>query len=50
MVRLYLEKYEKPDGNRLQKTSGVLGELVAIALELSGLPKFTGRDAPTVIT
>ena len=49
-VRLYIEKYEAPSGSLHQKTADVVGELVQIALQLSGLPKFTGRDAPTVIT
>lgn len=49
-VRLYLEKYEPPSGNLTQHQFEVVKPLAAIALELSQLPSFTGRDAPTVIT
>jgi len=49
-VRLYLEKYEAADGNLTQHQFEVVKPLVAIALELSQLATYTGRDAPTVIT
>jgi len=49
-VRLYLEKFEGPSGNLNQHQFEVVKPLGAIALELSQLKKFTGRDAPTVIT
>jgi phosphoglucomutase len=49
-VRLYLEKYEPPSGDLFQHQFDVVKPLAAIALELSQLQTYTGRDAPTVIT
>lgn len=49
-VRMYLEKYEPDPTKTKQITSSVMGELVAFALELSELQKFTGASSPTVIT
>jgi len=49
-VRLYLEKYEAPEGNLTQHQFEVVKPLAAIAMELSGLKEATGRDTPTVIT
>ncbi|XP_011207420.2 phosphoglucomutase [Bactrocera dorsalis] len=47
-VRLYIDSYEKD--NVLGQASVMLKPLIDIALEISQLPKFTGRNAPTVIT
>lgn len=47
-VRLYIDSYEKKDVTG--KASEMLKPLIDIALEISDLPKFTGRNAPTVIT
>jgi len=49
-VRLYLEKYEPASGNLNQHQFEVVKPLAEIALELSQLATFTGRDTPTVIT
>merc|ERR1711904_583493 len=49
-VRLYLEKYQAPDGDLFQHQFDVVKPLAEIALELSNLQEYTGRDAPTVIT
>merc|ERR1712203_87856 len=49
-VRLYLEKYEAPSGNLTQHQFDVVKPLAAIALDLSNLKEYTGRDAPSVIT
>jgi len=49
-VRLYLEKYEGPDGDLGKHQFDVVKPLAAIALEISKLAEFTGRDEPTVIT
>jgi len=49
-IRLYLEKYEAPSGNLGMHAFDVVKPLAAIALELSQLKDYTGRDAPTVIT
>lgn len=47
-VRLYIDSYEKD--NVLGQASDMLKPLIDIALQISKLPSFTGRDAPTVIT
>lgn len=47
-VRLYIEAYEAKDV--LGAASEMLKPLINIALEVSQLKKYTGRDAPTVIT
>lgn len=49
-IRLYLEKYEAPDGNLTQHQFEVVKPLAAIAFEMSQLATYTGRDSPTVIT
>jgi len=49
-VRLYLEKYESPEGNLNQHQFEVVKPLAEIALKLSDLGTYTGRDTPTVIT
>merc|ERR1712003_200379 len=49
-VRLYLEKYEPASGNLKQHQFDVVKPLADIALALSNLKDYTGRDAPTVIT
>merc|ERR1712046_73720 len=47
-VRLYLEKYEGKDGNLTQHQFEVVKPLAKIALEMSKLQEYTGRDTPTV--
>merc|ERR1711924_564351 len=49
-IRLYLEKYQAPDGDLFQHQFEVGKPQAAIAFELSKLQEYTGRDAPTVIT
>merc|ERR1711865_498418 len=49
-VRMYLEKYEPKDGNLEQGAFDVVRPLADIALKLSDLKNFTGREAPSVIT
>lgn len=49
-VRMYLEKYEPASGHLDLPTAEAMKELVHVALELSQLQQFTGRDTPTVIT
>jgi len=48
LFSLYIDSYEKE--NVLGQASVMLKPLIDIALEISQLPKFTGRNAPTVIT
>lgn len=47
-VRLYIDSYEQK--NVLGEASVMLKPLIDIALQVSQLPAFTGRSAPTVIT
>jgi phosphoglucomutase len=47
-VRMYLENYQPTDISQI--TGEMMGPLVAVALELSQLKKFTGVESPTVIT
>jgi phosphoglucomutase len=49
-VRLYLEKYEAPGGDLGKHQFDVVRPLADVALELSKLQEFTGRESPTVIT
>jgi len=49
-VRLYLEKYEAATGDLGKHQFDVVKPLAAIALEISKLQEYTGRDTPTVIT
>merc|ERR1719188_1856751 len=49
-IRLYLEKYEPTSGDLGKHQFDVVRPLAAIALEISKLKEFTGRDTPTVIT
>merc|ERR1719215_496548 len=49
-VRLYLEKYVDPSGDLGQHAFDVVKPLAAVAMELSDLQTYTGRDTPTVIT
>ncbi|KAI8980302.1 hypothetical protein BDB01DRAFT_851904 [Pilobolus umbonatus] len=49
-VRLYVEKYSNDSSEYKQETQKALKPLIDVALELSQLKKYTGRDTPTVIT
>jgi len=49
-VRLYLEKYTDPSGDLGRDAFEVVKPLASIAMELSSLQTYTGRDTPTVIT
>merc|ERR1719182_643851 len=44
-VRMYLEKYQSPDGDLTKHQFDVVLPLAAAALELSNLKEYTGRDA-----
>lgn len=44
------EKYEADVAAQDQPTAAALAPLVAIALKLAEIERFTGRTAPTVIT
>jgi len=49
-VRLYLEKYVAPSGDLGLSAFDVVKPLAAVALELSKLATYTGRNEPSVIT
>ncbi|XP_043266020.1 phosphoglucomutase [Colletes gigas] len=49
-IRVYVDSFEDDPTSLKKDAQEVLKPLVNIALELSKLREFTGRDAPTVIT
>lgn len=49
-VRLYVEKYSNTPEEYPKDTQQALKPLIDVALELSELVKYTGRNEPTVIT
>jgi len=49
-VRLYVEKYSRNAAEYGEDAQVGLKPLIEVALALSKLPEFTGRDKPTVIT
>jgi phosphoglucomutase len=49
-VRVYIEKYDLNPAHHGQSTGAALEPLIKLALDLSKLKEFTGRETPTVIT
>jgi phosphoglucomutase len=49
-IRMYLEKYEAATGDLGMHQFEVVKPLAAVALSVSKLQEYTGRDKPTVIT
>ncbi|CAG8483658.1 10388_t:CDS:10 [Acaulospora colombiana] len=49
-IRLYMEKYSRNASEYESDTQEALKPLIDVALEISELRKFTGREKPTVIT
>ena len=49
-LRVYIERYEKPDGDLGQDTQGALADLIRLSHELAGIEQRTGRTAPDVVT
>ncbi|WP_108461226.1 alpha-D-glucose phosphate-specific phosphoglucomutase [Devosia naphthalenivorans] len=49
-LRLYLERYEAPDGRHDLETQMALEPLIALADDLAGVKQRTGRQEPSVIT
>jgi phosphoglucomutase len=47
-IRLYVEKFDQEHHDLESQTA--IQDLVSIALEISELKAFTGREEPTVIT
>ena len=49
-VRVYVEKYTKDESQYSLETAEGLKGLIEVALKISQLKEFLGRDTPTVIT
>ena len=49
-IRLYLEKYEGPDGALDGDVGAMLSDLIAAAEAIAGIKRHSGRTAPDVIT
>ncbi len=49
-LRVYIERYEKPDGDLGQDTQAALADLIQLSRELAGIEQRTGRKAPDVVT
>lgn len=49
-LRVYLERYEAPDGAHDRDTQDALADLIALADAVAEIGARTGRDAPSVIT
>jgi phosphoglucomutase len=49
-LRVYIERYEPDPAKHGLETQAALADLVAAADAIAGIRRYTGRDAPTVIT
>lgn len=49
-LRVYLERYESPDGRLAEETPAMLADLIAAAEAIAGIAAYTGRTAPDVVT
>lgn len=49
-LRVYLERYEGPDGRLAEETPTMLADLVAAADAIAGIVAHSGRTAPDVVT
>lgn len=49
-IRMYVEAYQADTDKLDMPTAVALADLVTLALDLAQVARFTGRDAPTVIT
>ena len=49
-IRIYIEKYEPPEGDLGQDAQAALADLIALSRSLSEIETRTGRAAPSVIT
>ena len=50
MFRMYIEQYSNDPSTYGKDAAEALGPIIQIALKLSQLQEFTGREKPTVIT
>jgi phosphoglucomutase len=49
-LRVYIERYEPDPARQFIETQHALSDLVALSRGIAEIEKFTGRDAPSVIT
>lgn len=49
-IRVYIERYEPPNGKLDQETGDAIADLIAAAEAVAGIERHTGRSAPDVIT
>ena len=49
-LRVYLERYETPEGRLAEETPAMLADLIAAAQDIAGIAAHTGRTAPDVVT
>lgn len=49
-IRLYIEQYTNDQARLKEDAQQALKEIINVALDISKLKEFTGRDKPTVIT
>ena len=49
-LRVYIERYEPPNGDLAQDTQSALADLIALSRDLAGIEQRTGRNEPSVIT
>lgn len=49
-VRMYVDSYESEEENQLKDANVMLAPCIDVAIQISKLNHFTGRDKPTVIT
>ena len=49
-VRLYVDTYEAEKDKMTKNAAEMLAPCIEVALQISKLPSYTGRNAPTVIT
>ena len=50
MCRLYIEQFSADTSTHKQDAQEALAKIIKVALDVSQLTKFTGREKPTVIT
>ena len=48
--RMYIEQYSDDTSKHGLDAQDALGPIIKVALDISKLQEFTGRDKPTVIT
>jgi phosphoglucomutase len=49
-LRVYIERYEKPDGDLGQETQAALADLIRLSRDLAEIERRTGRAEPDVVT